>query len=190
MQTRALYSPSKTHQETKHPGSLSFWIVTPLNGPSNDSLLTLTPRRLWRPRLGWHPNFPLPFHFYTGRGSRERAWKRRKYIKNIIILNTVIWSHFSLPRKKKNSSQASKGNVYSSRERTYGRASDKTVKSVFSNLTSNNSEKQQIKLWINPASFISVYQRVLPMFLITTYLWNIEVAGSVIPQWQMKEQRS
>lgn len=40
---------------------------------------------------------------------------------------------------KKHSSHASEGSVYSSRERTYGRASDKTVKSVFSNLTSNNS---------------------------------------------------
>ena len=67
--------------------------------PPTDSLLTLTPRWLWRPRQGRLLNFLLSFHFYTGVQSRVRAWKKIEYIKNIIILNTVIWSHFSLPRK-------------------------------------------------------------------------------------------
>lgn len=39
--------------------------------------------------------------FFTGMESKGRTWKRIEYVKNIIILNTVIWSHFSLPRKKK-----------------------------------------------------------------------------------------
>ena len=174
--------------ETQPLWNLCFWVPTPPHHPPTDSLLTLTPRWLWKPRQGRLLNFLLSFDFYTGVQSRVRAWKKIEYIKNIIILNTVIWSHFSLPRKgeKKHSSHASEGSVYSSRERPYGRASDKTVKSVFSSLTSNNSEKQQIKLWINPASFISIYQRVLPLLLLTTRLWNTEV----IPRWQMKEQRS
>ena len=87
--------------ETRPLWNLCFWVPTPPHYPPTDSLLTLTPRWLWRPRQGRLLNFLLSFDFYTGVQSRVRAWKKIEYIKNIIILNTVIWSHFSLPRKGK-----------------------------------------------------------------------------------------
>lgn len=142
-----------------------------------------------RLRSGCPRNAHLPFHPLPQNGKQNGNLKEEIVHQKCNHLPRVTRSHFSpLRRKEEIVVRPLKVLFTLPGTRMVQRASDKPVDSVLGDLTIHNSKKQQMQLWVNPASFISISKSIAKVPDNDTSVEHT-VTAIIIPGWQMKERR-